>query len=305
MKIYSYSLFFLFQIVFSAQAKNTKDEIVVQKSVSLEWMQKNSHKYGMMSSEIKNCLKYKLFNPNNSGSRLIHLKPIASVGKVDWNKLQKLETELLIYELLNKFYRLFPDQMKIDNNIQLDQDMDYEYYANQLEYGNSILQCSDISKLSKKWINTFLGSRFQCDLITIPYPEHSLNILKYEEKGNLFLVLIDFQNGFAYPYDAKNKTFIRLRDLRKKHIENKDGFLFLSNKSLNQKRIFMNEILPKNFLFPNNHDYFLCSDRSKFKLMLEAKSFHHLLWFDKKYISNLKFRNVMMEYMFNWIYFKR
>lgn len=248
-----------------------------------------SRMFDIDTSQINQAIELGLFEPENKGCfQKIQLLESPAKIKIKDIKACKSESKIeTVKNLLGLLYTLFgdpsiPQNEGFDYNISLDNILDSLYL------GQWAPQCGGISSLSKKIIDE-LNIELNIDIVqTENSVIHTLNKIEFEENNLKYLLFVDFQNGFIFPYNKEKDVFISKTSL----VEERQyaDFFTLPKEILYKKRNFLNEPLPCNFMIQEYEQYYNTPKSSPYKYIRATKAFHLYLWFDKKKIdiNNLK-----------------
>lgn len=168
------------------------------------------------TSQIIQGIELGLFEPENKGC-FKKIQLLESPAKIKINDIKACKSESKIETVKNLsglLYTLFgdpsiPQNEGFDYNISLDNILDSLYL------GQWAPQCGGISSLSKKIISD-LNFNLYVEIVEIQNTViHTLNNIKFNENKQEYSLIIDFQNGFIFPYNKEKKQFIAKSELMK------------------------------------------------------------------------------------------
>ncbi len=265
-------------------------KIHIQNPFTLKEMISKSKSFGMKKQEVLNCVKFGIFDPTNMNSKIIDIGPFSRLELTNWQNYNFQSNQLTLKKLLENFYCLFPDEIAIKSNQNIPKSKNYKKIISQLKNGKLIFQCGGISILASSIIrNEKKLNNFYCDYALLKKPNHTLNTIIYIENGVFFYLVIDFQNGFFFPYNSKTKSIMSYTELVNQKTIDFSNIYWLSDSILYSKRTFLNKPLPANFLVQKKEKYIFAPSNSPFKLIRLAKSFHAYLWFEKGFVNKREF----------------
>ena len=280
------------------QKKDLREEISsllpsISSPISYEDMKVNAHLFAFDSLRVDLAFQTGIFNPNNKDCE----KSIEVKEPIDlkwFSPLKDLNTESkseAIKNITKSLFQIFGDPMFPEDEGYDMEGLSTEQIIDSVIFGNWSPQCGGISLIASIIINNYT-SALQCDVLEIDYPIHTLNVISFFEEGNKYIVLVDFQNGFAFPYDNINQKFYDLERLIANWQIDKEintGFWWLDTETSKKKRNFVREILPCNFLEDSSAQYHI-SSKKNYRYERLSYSFHKHYWFDLKNIDFFKFR---------------
>jgi len=268
--------------IFISCEETSKEEPKIEKKhysnyYSINQMKENAHLYGFDSSKVEKAIVFGMFKPNNiECSKEIIIDGYLNFG---WFNLKKdLDTvpEIALKNITTSLFKLFGDPtIPEEENYDLIS-LNIEQVLDSVKKGSWSPQCGGISKISCLILSSY-SKDIICGVEEIDYPEHTLNFIRFNSDGLEYILFVDIQNGFVYPYNKTEEKFYSLNEI--KNTKNPDEFDFWWVSNENKKRNFVAEILPCNLLEDSSSTYY-ASKKQGYTFERLSYSFHKYLWFD-------------------------
>lgn len=256
--------------------------------VAYEEMKVNAAQFGMREEDVDHAIELGIYYPKDTTcheeiviNQEESLQGSSLFGLGNKNKWLELKG------ILTQTYLLLGESLIVEDDDLAYNEQELNVILDAAAIGELKPLCGASARIISRVLNEeYLG--YEAFELNIDQLNHIIAGLYYSEGNAEYALALDAQNGFIYPV-KEDLGFYSLEELE----ELQDDSLAMSNLNLYwledsillQKRLFLKEVLPCNFLPQELSNYSKAPLASNYNFVRKGYSFHKYLWFDRGTIN--------------------